>query len=334
MQSMAARRDNKRASPEPGISDPREVRLLVKVARLYHERGLGQAEIAAQMELSQATVSRLLKRALAEQIVRVTVRVPSGTCTELEDGLQERFGLRDAVVVQGQGSPGDPLREVAAAAAFYLETTLKPRSVIGVSSWSASWLAAVEAMHPVSGIAGVRVVQTIGGAGHAPAALHATRLTQRLAQLVNGEPILLPAPGIVGNPETKRVLLRDPYIRGTLALLDEITVAVVGVGSLEPSALLTATGNAFGAKEREVLRKAGAVGEIFLQFFDGDGKPVRTPLDDRVIGMSLAQLARVGTIIAAVTGAGKLAALRGALRGKLINVLVTDRALAEALLKG
>jgi len=40
-----------------------ELRLIAKVAGLYHQRGMRQAEIAAQMSLSQSTVSRLLKRA-------------------------------------------------------------------------------------------------------------------------------------------------------------------------------------------------------------------------------------------------------------------------------
>src|SRR4051812_28630990 len=37
-----------------------QVRLLTKVARMYHERGMRQPEIAAQLRLSQPRVSRLL----------------------------------------------------------------------------------------------------------------------------------------------------------------------------------------------------------------------------------------------------------------------------------
>lgn len=53
-----------------------DLRLLTTVSRLYHERGLRQPQIAAQLDLSQATVSRLLKRAQDEGIVRITVGVP------------------------------------------------------------------------------------------------------------------------------------------------------------------------------------------------------------------------------------------------------------------
>ena len=64
-----------------------ELRQIAKVAGLYYQRGVRQADIAAQMSLSQSTVSRLLKRAEQERIVRITVSVPPGAHTELESEL-------------------------------------------------------------------------------------------------------------------------------------------------------------------------------------------------------------------------------------------------------
>jgi predicted XRE-type DNA-binding protein len=37
-----------------------QVRLMTKVARMYHERGIRQADIAEALNISQAKVSRLL----------------------------------------------------------------------------------------------------------------------------------------------------------------------------------------------------------------------------------------------------------------------------------
>src|SRR5215210_52226 len=84
---------------EPPMARTDELRLLSKVARLYYERGVRQADIAAQLDLSQATVSRLLKRAEAEQIVRITVSVPHGAYTELEEHLQAAYGLKQVIVI-------------------------------------------------------------------------------------------------------------------------------------------------------------------------------------------------------------------------------------------
>ena len=64
-----------------------QLRLITKVARMYHERGIRQADIAAALSISQAKVSRLLKRAEATGIVRTTVTVAPGVYAELEEVL-------------------------------------------------------------------------------------------------------------------------------------------------------------------------------------------------------------------------------------------------------
>jgi DNA-binding transcriptional regulator LsrR (DeoR family) len=74
---------------------------------------------------------------------------------------------------------------------------------------------------------------------------------------------------------------------------DRVTLALVGIGTIQPSHLLVQSGNAYGPVEAEELERCGAVGDIFLHFFDAYGRPVSTALDSRVVGMSLEQLARV-----------------------------------------
>ena len=56
--------------------DRDRLRLLTRVARMYHERGIRQPEIAAQLSLSQTRVSRLLKEASERGIVRTVVIPP------------------------------------------------------------------------------------------------------------------------------------------------------------------------------------------------------------------------------------------------------------------
>ncbi len=310
-----------------------ELRLMTKVARLYYERDLSQPEIAAQLDLSQATVSRLLKRAKQEQIVRISVNVPTGAYPELEEALQKIYGLKEAVVVDSVEDDDQILRDIGAAAAFYLESTLKPGEIIGISTWSATILAMVDAMHPLSRPADIRVVQILGGIGNPVAAVYASRLIDRLATLVRGQATLLPAPGVAGSVDGKLVLLEDKFVQDALALFDKVRLALVGIGTVEPSGLLASSGNVFSPQELDVLRAAGAVGDICLRFFDRQGVPVATPLDDRVIGMAPAQLRRVKRAVALAGGKRKLAAIQAALVGRLVNVLVTDRFTAQHLIE-
>ena len=311
-----------------------ELRLITKAARLYYEREMRQGEIARLMGLSQATVSRLLKSAKEAGIVRITVNIPTGVNSDIEEQVAQKFGLKDVIIVDCEDDQDETLlqREIGSAAAYYVETIIHSNDVVGISSWSSSLLALVDAMHQVPGRAGIQVVQILGGIGNPSAEVHANRLTGRFASLVNGVSHFLPAPGIVGSEGTLKILVADQYVREAMSLFDRVSIALVGIGDIEPSKLLTLSGNVFSIEEQEILRSKGAVGDILLRFFDENGKPVKGPLSNRVVSMSLEQLAKVDRAIAVAGGARKFKAILGALRGKWINVLVTDRCTAEQLL--
>src|SRR5690349_24304469 len=75
-----------------------QIRLLTKVARMYHERGMRQPQIAEQLHISQPRVSRLLKRATALGIVRTTVVSPRGVHAKIEEQIEQSYGLSEVVV--------------------------------------------------------------------------------------------------------------------------------------------------------------------------------------------------------------------------------------------
>ncbi len=308
-----------------------ELRLMSKVARLYYEQELNQSQIAAQLYLSQSTVSRLLKRAQKEQIIRILIQTPPGTFPELEAQLLQTYPLKDVIVVDC-AHPQDPVREIGAAAAYYVETTLNQREIIGISSWSSTLLTMVDAMHPLTRETEAQVIQVLGGMGNPDAEAHAVRLTGRLATLVNGRSKFLPAPGVVGSAESVRVLQDDHFTSEVLALFDQVTLALVGIGAVEPSDLLARSGNVFSPDELAILKAHGAVGDLCLRFFDQTGTPVITDLNDRVIGIRLEQLRQVPRAVGIAGGPDKTVAIRGALRGGWINVLITDKFTAEHLL--
>jgi DNA-binding transcriptional regulator LsrR (DeoR family) len=259
--------------------------------------------------------------------------VPTGAHPDLEERLQARFGLEDAVVVDTTADDDDGIaRELGAAAAFYLESTVRSGDVIGISSWSATLLAMVDALHPVAGVRDTKVVQILGGVGDPSAAGHATHLIRRLAELLHGEADFLPAPGVVGSADARGILLEDPFVRRAMAVFDEISMALVGIGTVEPSGLLARSGNVFSPEELAGVRALGAVGDVCLRFIAADGSPIVTPLDDRVIGISLEQLKRTPRSIGVAGGERKVPAIRAALAGGWLNSLITDRHAAETLL--
>jgi DNA-binding transcriptional regulator LsrR (DeoR family) len=315
-----------------------ELRLMTKVARMYFERDMRQNEIAERLGVSQATVSRLLKYAKEEGITRINVNIPNGVNTEIEENLIQKFRLKEAIVVDctSEGEIENEkivLREIGSASAYYVETVIKNNDVVGISSWSETLLALVDALQQVPGKTGIQVVQILGGIGNPSAEVHANRLTSRFASLVNGIPHFLPAPGLVGSEAALKVILNDQYVKEAISFFDNITIALVGIGAIQPSKLLSLSGNIFSNEEQELLKGQGAVGDLLLHFIDTNGNPINSPINNRVVSMSLEQLKKVDRAIGVAAGGRKYPAILGALRGKWINVLVTDRTTAERLLK-
>jgi DNA-binding transcriptional regulator LsrR (DeoR family) len=311
-----------------------DLRLMTRAARLYYEEGLIQSEIANRLGLTQVAVSRLLKKAQEHGIVRTTVVTPPGAFAELEELIERKFGLSQVVIGEATADSEDAvLSAIGSAAAQFLESIVKSGEVIGLSSWSASLLSTVDQMHPIRKVQNCLVVQLLGGIGSPSAEKHASHLAVRLARLVHGDAHFLPVPGIVGSANAAKVLLRDPNVSKTMALFEKVTLALVGVGALEPSALVASSGNVFSKAELESIQRDGAVGDICLRFYDAKGETIKSGLDERVIGMTLGDLGRVGRSVAICGGKRKFAAILGAVRGKWINTLITDQHTAERLAK-
>jgi len=309
------------------------LRLIAKVADMYYAREMKQAEISRHLGVHQSTVSRLLGQAQREGIVRISLNHPAGFHPDLETGLEHRFALSQAIVVDSASTESELASRLGSAAAAHLGMTLKPADVIGISSWSSALLAMVNTMHPPPTPSASRVVQILGGIGIPSVEVHATHLTSRLAQLLGAEAVFLTAPGIVRSAGARRALSAEPYVRKALDLFPALTTALVGIGTMAPSALLADSGNAFNAEELTAMRAAGAVGDICQRYYRIDGTPISHDCDDdQVIGISLEQLQQVPRVIGVAGGVRKLDAILGALHGRWLDVLITDHDVAAAIM--
>lgn len=309
-----------------------ELRLMTRIARMYYVQGIRQQGITERLQIHQSTVSRMLKRARQANLVRISVISPPGIFADIEDQLTAQFHLQDAVVVDCPPEEEPMVRDLGAATAYFLETSVKSGSTIGISSWSRSLFAMVDALHPGDYCRGGKVVQILGGVGNVGAQYHAMHLAQRLAGLIGASAVLLQAPAVVGSAEARRILARDASVREASALFDHLDLALVGIGSMDPSRLLATSGNVFSAEERAALSRQGAVGDICFRFFDAHGQPIKSPLMQRVIGIEPGPLKKVSRVVGVAGGQRKVQAILAALRGGWIDVLITDRRTAESLL--
>jgi DNA-binding transcriptional regulator LsrR (DeoR family) len=309
-----------------------QLRLITKVARMYHERGVRQTDIAQSLHLSQARVSRLLKRAAELGIVRTVVAVAPGVHTEVEEALEEKYGLAEAVVVDVDGSNEEITAALGSAGATYLETTLTGGERIGISSWSQTLLAVVDRLRPFRVPGAESVIQLIGGLGAPTVQTQGNRLLTEFARLVGATASFVPAPGLVGSKTIRESLLSDPAMESVAKEWERLTLALVGIGSLPPSPLLRASGNAADRVDQDKLLAAGAAGDVCQRYFDSAGNLMASDLDDRVVGIDPDTLRKIPRRIGVAGGDNKHAAIQAAVRGRWVNVLITDAATADALL--
>ena len=312
-----------------------DLRLITRIAQMYYLDARKQSEISKALHIPQARISRLLKRAIDENIVRITITPPAGVFAELETAIRLRYGLENVIIAESASDTDEAVvAAIGDAAAHFFENTVADDEVIGMSSWSASLLRMVKSIAPIKRVRASKIVQILGGIGSPSVQSHAQHLVTRMAQLTGAKAQFLPAPGVTGSPESRTVLLKDPFVKETLDCFPAVTMAFIGIGSMTPSKMLANSGNAFTREELDNLAAQGAVGDMGLRFFDRAGAPVVTPLNDRVIGITLDQVRAAQRVVAVAGGPRKTGAIRGALLGGYIDVLITDYQTAERLMAG
>ena len=317
----------------PRPKSPPDHYLLGKVSTLYYLRAQTQQVIAERLQLSRPTVSRLLREARDLGYVQITVTSPRGLHLELETRLEDAFGLQSVRVVDWDAGQDIALlrQQLGAAAAQYLVRSINPGETIGMA-WGKTLSAMVDAMSPMP-TADTRVVQILGGLGPPGAPENGGELVRRLAQLLDAQAVLLPAPGVVATPAVRDVLSTDPHVRAALKELDSLDTVFVGLGSLASNEVLN-DGHSFSKQARKELSSGHAIGDIALRFFDANGHAVHTAIDDRILGITTDQLRKVKRVVAVAGGDDKADAIAAGLKTKLVHALITDHTTAEALLPG
>jgi DNA-binding transcriptional regulator LsrR (DeoR family) len=312
-------------------------RLLVKVARLYFEQDLTQAQIADRLCLTRQKVQRMLGQAREEGVVQIRINPIIGLHSHLEKALEQHFDLAEAVVVETTDYTKQSMvaRELGAGGAEYLLRVARSGDRI-VFSWGNSLLALVNALpYPARAHAErVQVIQGLGGLGDPNHEIHATQLVRNAARALEAQAVLLPAPAVAGNPVARRAFYSDPYVCRALEAARGANLAFVGIGSSDAESIFVPEfWNIMTSSTLATLKRRGAVGSINLRYFNSHGRAVPSELDKLTIGLTLNELKQIDRVVGIAGGSAKLQAIEAALRAKLINVLVTDHITAEQLLK-
>ena len=297
------------------------------VARRFFLDERQKSEIADEFGISRFKVARLLDEARAAGIVRISIDMPAEADVEVGDRLAERFGLRHAFVTRVQvDNPHSSETMMASLGADYVMSMVSPDDVLGIS-WGASVARVID---DIDTLPAIDIVQMVGGVRSSDLDTNGTELVRRLSKVSGGAAFPLMAPLVVDSPTTQIALRQEAAVAQAMNQFDRLTVALVGIGSWTPprSSLI----RELSVADQEAILHAGAVADVGAVVINAEGTPVDSPLANRTLSISFGQLSAIPTVVAVAGGVDKAAAVRAALAGGLIDVLITDSLCAEELL--
>ncbi|TPM06332.1 MULTISPECIES: sugar-binding domain-containing protein [unclassified Mesorhizobium] len=295
--------------------------MLHTVAKLHYEAEMSQVDIARQLGVSTATISRLLQRARAEGIVRIEV-LDLAAPEEITGQLIDRLGLRDAAVLE------TPAAGALTALAGPLGGLLKQAQLVAGSVVAIGWGRAVREVirAGLPRIPGVLTVAATGGMQQHAAHFQVNEFVRLAAEEFGGTPHFIHAPYLPSS-ELREVFLGDAAISDAVALWDRTDVAIVGIGL--PHAINAPEASAATPSEQALVHAAG---DVLRHYFDADGALIAWEGEGRMIAMSPAQLRAVPLVIGVAASPEKATAIIGAARAQLINAVITDTKTAQAIL--
>lgn len=299
-----------------------------RIAYYYYEAGLTQDRIAQKLGISRQRVNRILADCIERGIVRITIEQSSEEYYMTESALEEKYHLK-AVRLAYSTDQEHLYDDLGVVAGQYLKSIIKRGDIIGCVPGRG--VAGMVDRMPLIEKQELVVTQLMGSESKREFSLEVDSILHRFARKLSALPQPLYAPVLVSDAALRESIAKEPYYLAAYAVMKQCTIAAVGIGTATTYKRYTAHSN-HGLLDA-TGEKSVPVGEICTHYFDQAGNPVDMPFSDRVLAISRDDYMHIPTRMGIAGGPSKLAAIRAALLGGYVNVLVTDLDTANALLK-
>jgi DNA-binding transcriptional regulator LsrR (DeoR family) len=298
-----------------------EESLVIKTAWYYYLENMTQQKISEKLGISRMRVIKLLEKARQDGVIQFKIRQDSAQRMRVERRLIDQWELKDAFVVPSSPTDGSINHTVALAAAMYIGDRLTENTFInmGYGDTPSRILnsLATNAEHPIS------VVSLTGGVSY--------YLPNTQSNVFNAKLYLIPAPLLVSSHEMVTAMQQEPSVREISRMVQLASMTVVGIGGMSDEATILTSG-ILSKNDFLYLSMQGAVGDILSHFIDKDGNLVHTNVEDRLLSTPLKTLQELDNVIGVAAGPAKVDPIRAALRGKYLDVLITDEDTALQLI--
>ena len=307
--------------------------VLVTAARLYYLQDKSQGEIAKALGLSRSTVSRILAAAREQGVVEIRIHHPGAPqrVEELEAALRRVFGIASACVVVRPASR-TATDAVAEMAARLFEDRLSHLTLLGMS-WGSTVGRFVDHVGVEPIYTSLQICPLVGGMPTLNTGPAGNTSLEILASKCGATPFRFESPSVVESRETWVALSRESSIVAAIQRASAVEMALVGIGSYGfHSSQRVVSAMHLNAEETALLDAQHPAGDITGRFFDVDGRPLGPPTSERVIGITLEELAAIPQVVGMAGGVEKASGVVGALHTGILDEIVLDDELARAVL--
>lgn len=303
--------------------------LAIRAVWLHYVGGLTQAAVAKRLGIPSVKAHRLIARAVADGVLKVTIDGDIVECVDLETRLAAAHGLDYCEVAPDLGEEGMPVRALAIAGAGFLRREIESgeHRVIGLGHGRT--LVATINQLPRVAARDLHFVSLLGGLTRNYAA-NPYDVMHLLAERTGALAYVMPVPFFANTVEDREVLLAQRGVRAVFEMAEGASLKIVGIGNVEPHTQLVSSGM-IEPEEMEAISADGGIGEILGHFFDASGRLLDTTLTARTLAASFGAPGN-GRLVAVAGGAAKVDAIRSVLASRRLSGLITDERTARALL--
>lgn len=305
-------------------------KFLTKIASLYYLEELTQQEIADKLNISRTRVSRYLSRARKDGIVEIRINSLKEYYNPLEYEIEKKFKIKECIIVPSFEKKEKTLKMMGDALNDLFERVLEDGSYLGIG-WGSSLKGAANHIN-VKGKSGIKVVPIIGGLGKTGTGFHTNAVAKNIADRLGSISYVINFPAILDSREIREIVENESNIREIIKLSEKVNTALVGLGDIGPDSTLIKE-SCFSAEDFKYLESLGVAGDVNLIFINENGEYVPNKIDERIVRISQKRLKKVKNIIGIAFGERKVKVILGALKGRFINMLITDEETARRINK-
>lgn len=313
-------------------------RLIYKACSLYYEDDMRQQEVSDYLGISRATVSRMLQKGKESGIVRVEVINPvQFSYNKLEKALERKYGLKEVIVVESSAldTKTESVSRMYERAALYLSQFFKDGDWIGVTMGHTlhNIVKTNRAFEKDKKLMFVPIVGGIGQSTIDKVDVQSNRIAQEFSRKFGGTYTQFLSPAVFSEQKAMEYFLKEKSICYIFDDFQKLDTLIMGIGIPQRVESTLVRAGYITGENLEKFARDGMAGDIALHFFDEDGATEKfRAFNDRVAGMPLEMMKKVRNRIGIAGGENRAEAIRGAIKGGFINMLITNIDAAEKLL--